>query len=57
MLCELEGLQRKVENLQRAYQNKMQVNRIVVEQDNMSFVLQVLKSQQTPEGLFITGRI
>ncbi len=57
MYFELEGLRGKTDQLEKAYHGKMRVSRIVVEHDNMSFVLQTLKSVQTPDGLFITGRI
>ncbi len=52
-----DTLQKQNINLSKAIQNKMRVARIVVKYDDMNLVLQILKSQQTPEGLFITGRI
>ena len=57
MCFEIEELRERVSEFKKAYQNKMQVAKILVEHGGVSYVMLITESTHTPEGLFITGRI
>ena len=55
---EVINLGERLELLKKAYQQKMRVGKIVVNNgDEVDYVLQVLEEHQTPDGVFIKGRI